>query len=165
MSRKKAILFIFGDGGHKEQAKRLLSVLKLKEEFPDLTLVSLSEKNQIIFGHFHKTYFAPELRPKFKSGFNPFIILTNTLKQFSAILNIIFKFKIVVSISTGPGISIIPTYTMKLFQIPNIYLETWSRFETKSLAGKFMYHVSSLFLVQNKELKTLYTKALYSGRL
>lgn len=165
MQRKKAILFIFGNGGHKEQARRLLNLLQLHNEFPDINIISLSEKNQIIDNYFDEAFFAPELRPKLKAHLNFLIIFMNSILQLFLTIKILTKYQLIVTISTGPGISIIPIYITKSFRVPNIFIESWSKFESKTLTGSFMYPISDLFFIQNKELKDVCPKAIYSGRL
>ena len=53
----------------------------------------------------------------------------------------------------------------KLFNSKIVFIESWSRFEKASFAGKFIYPIANLFLIQNKELSSVYPKSKYSGRL
>ena len=54
---------------------------------------------------------------------------------------------------------------VKLFNSKIVFIESWSRFEKASFAGKFIYPIANLFLIQNKELSSVYPKSKYSGRL
>jgi hypothetical protein len=68
-------------------------------------------------------------------------------------------------ISTGPGVALLSGLLFKIFRKKIVYIETWSRFYSKSMTGKYMYLLAGRFYVQNIELLQLYPNAIYSGLL
>ncbi|HHE0545823.1 polysaccharide biosynthesis protein [Vibrio parahaemolyticus] len=159
-SNEKSILFCFGNGGHKAQAFRLASLIC--KELKDYNVISLSDlKLKPYWSSEH--FVSGELRKK-NSHFDIFINFgpINILKSIKEISKC---HKVKVVISTGPGISIVASILFKLAGARIIHIETWSRFNTKSLTGKLMYLVSDRFYVQNLEQKKLYRNSIYSGRL
>jgi len=91
----------------------------------------------------------------------PYAIFYNSFKMILLIL----KYQPKGIISTGPGSVLFPAIICKLFRIKIIYIETSSRFYTKSLTGKIMYFFADKFYVQNAELLDLYPNSVYSGLL
>lgn len=158
--KTKSVLFIYGVGGHKEQMKRLINILDLR----DYKKIALIEKGANI-DTFDKTYEIPPARDKYsqlKSLIDlPFFLLFSIFITFKILLTSNTK----VIISTGPGIVFIPSLIFRLLGKKIIFLETWSRFNTASTTGKIMYRISHIYYVQNKELLKIYPDAIYSGRL
>ena len=72
-----------------------------------------------------------------------------------------------VVVTTGGGEIAVPfSYVGKLFGAKIIFLETLTRINTKSAAGKYIYPISDLFLVQWESLLSQYgDKAKYWGRI
>ena len=108
----------------------------------------------------------PELRNK-HSRIESLIKLPIFIKNFLSIMTIINKtYNVKIIISTGPGIIIpISLYFKFKKNIQIVFLETWSRFETKSFTGRFMYKIADKFYIQNKSLKKLYPNSIYGGLL
>ena len=162
------IILSFGEGGHEEQAKRILESLKFKltrdcKSFP--MILSIYDKADLPKFAVDDVFHVNSLRDKHTNKLN---IISSTLSLFSFI-KLLNKYKheynIKGFISTGPGNCLIPALVCRLFKIKVIHIETWSRFYSKSFTGKFMYYLSDLFIVQNSELLPLYPKAVYGGRL
>lgn len=160
MYSNKAVLFSFGVGGHNAQANRLANILlNGLDDFDIVTISDLKKRPEWSDRH----YVSGELREK-KSHFQ---LLTNLgpLKIIKTIFQIKKENNIKCIISTGPGISILTSLVFKLWGVKIIHIETWSRFSTKSLTGKFMYYLSDKFYIQNKSLQDIYPKAIYAGML
>ncbi|MDD2698435.1 MAG: hypothetical protein PHF17_06500 [Arcobacteraceae bacterium] len=68
------------------------------------------------------------------------------------------KYDVKAVVSTGPGIV---SLFFKIFGKKIVFVETWSRFETKSMTGK----IADKFYIQNKSLQKHYPKAIYGGLL
>lgn len=159
------ILLIYGSGGHNEQMKRFYeNIIKLgkNKKIQYISLCDDNVKNIIT----DKYYLVSSVTDKFS-----YIKLLLKLP-----LKIIFMFKILNKIknenslsfiiSTGPGLAIVSSLYFKVFtKVKIIHIETWSRFYSKSLTGRFMYFISDEFFVQNKELLKIYPNAKYKGRL
>lgn len=160
MYSNKAILFSFGIGGHNAQANRLAKILL--DDLYDFDIVTISDlKTKPEWSERH--YICSELRGKY-SHFQLFtnngpINIIKTLRRIKKENNIKFI------ISTGPGISVVASVFLKLYGVKIIHIESWSRFSTKSLTGRFMYYLADKFYVQNKTLQKIYPKAIYSGVL
>jgi hypothetical protein len=160
MAQKKIILAVYGEGGHEAQLARLM--LKLSPLIKcDIITMTDSKKNHCWS---KDKVFLPELRDKEK---HDIIGMIRRVKSILGVLSNMKKKYYVSSIcSTGPGIAILASLYFKIFSSTQIiYIETWSRFSSKSLTGRFMYFFADVFYIQNKELQPLYPKAIYSGRL
>lgn len=161
MTKGKLVIFIAGEGGHYSQYKRLSAKLLERIIESDKLLVTdcvtvKSNKDDM------KCLCVGYLRPK--SGFSFLVAYQHIMKIYEFYL-FCMQYENITVISTGPGISLLPSFIVKLMGGKVIHLETWSRFYSKSFTGRFMYYLSDLFLVQNKTLLELYPKAKYSGRL
>jgi UDP-N-acetylglucosamine:LPS N-acetylglucosamine transferase len=163
MSKKqKAVLLICGMGGHTTQMQRLAKFLPdLSESVGQYVLIS-DTKNLIEPADIHITL--GEIRDKDTNSpiwvvaYRVFVGLIKTLKVFS-------YFDVRLVISTGPGHAIAPSLIARIFRKRVLHLETWSRFETYSLAGRVMYYLATEFWVQHKSLQKLYPKSKYVGML
>lgn len=164
---KKEILLVYGSGGHNEQMKRLHKSLKAlsQNQNQNLTFISLCD-DDVKYIVTEKKYIVQSVTNKF-SYFMLLLKLPLKLINILKVLNIIKKENNITSvISTGPGLSIIASLYFKIFmKVKIIHIETWSRFYSKSLTGRFMYYIADDFFVQNKELLNTYPKASYKGRL
>lgn len=153
------ILVVFGEGGHSSQMHRLVSHLT----FNNFKVISLVDKIGISKSFANHENVTRPLRGK--HGSNIFSMLINFCVNFYIVVKILFKNNISCLISTGPGICIIPSVFCRILGKNVIFIETWSRFKTKSFTGRFMYLIATHFYVQNKELLVLYPNAIYCGRL
>lgn len=155
----KKILLVFGSGGHSAQANFLIQKLSSKNQ-----LILALEKDDLISQYKYtgiKKYVLSKVRGK-----NEFFALS----IFNLILNFIESVILYVKtrpdyvISTGPGVAIAISYISKFFRKKIIFIESWSRVNTKSYAGKLIYPISDLFFVQWPELRNKYPKSVYAGR-
>lgn len=163
MKEKKSIV-LYGSGGHEAQMKRLLKLL-CNEDLALDQFVAIVEDDANAIAGVLETSFVPALRDKFtpyKSISNSFHSVFQCICAFRQMCK---KYDVRVLISTGPGVAIFPMLLGKILGKEIIYIETWSRFYHKSLAGKVMYRLANKFYVQNKELLILYPNAIYSGKL
>jgi UDP-N-acetylglucosamine:LPS N-acetylglucosamine transferase len=150
------IVYIAGQGGHLAQFERFKKLAVHGKN--DILLTDIKRKDFVGLDVIE----CGELRPK--TGFN----LAGAIKYAFNLLFIIYP-KIIrqgdVVISFGPGIAILPAFLFKITNKKVIHIETWSRFETKSLTGRFMYKLADKFYIQNEGLLNIYPKSIYSGRL
>ena len=96
---------------------------------------------------------------------NPKRNFFDTIISFFQSLFIFLKEKPNLIISTGAGVTIPICYLAKLFMRKVIYIESFSRVNHSSLAGRLGYLVSDLFIVQWKPLLKFYKKAKYGGSI
>jgi len=161
--RPDAILLIYGEGGHKTQMTRLLSKMVATGRCSGVQWVGLCENNQEIDSL--TNYSLPPARDKHSR--KPAILKMpgNLWLYLKYLRKIHLAWKVRGVISTGPGIAILPSLFFKLSGAKIVHIETWSRFETKSLTGRVMYRIADRFYVQNREQKRHYPHAIFGGLL
>jgi beta-1,4-N-acetylglucosaminyltransferase len=160
---EKSVLLVYGSGGHREQMVRLHRLLKPEFETRNYRIVGLCEDGHSIDEF--DNYTVPVIRNKYsrlKSMLAaPFRLMFNLI----IVVKILVQEEIVAIVSTGPGLAVIPAVVFKLAGARIVYVETWSRFETKSVSGILMYKLSDRFFYQNKSLGKFYPSGRYSGLL
>ena len=77
----------------------------------------------------------------------------------------LMKYSVAGSVTTGPGLGIVPSLIFRLFGKRVVAFETWSKFYEPSIAGRILYRFAGLFFIQNESLKEKYPKALFRGRV
>jgi UDP-N-acetylglucosamine:LPS N-acetylglucosamine transferase len=161
VKNKKNVLYILGSGGHTKQM--ILLSKDLKKSINYFYLIQDDDKlskNKIIYSG--KQIVVSRAR-KFNEPI--FLSIFRIIKLFFKSLKIIKKYKIDLIISCGPGIAIPFCYAGKLLNKKVIFIESWSRVTTKSIAGKLISPISDIFFVQWKDNLKSYPKAIYAGRL
>lgn len=154
------ILIIAGEGGHLEQAERLRTLVFAGQNDIEIHFLSDAKKAKSVWTN---VTVVPPARCKHTLAL--FTMISSGLMSVIAALRLLLIINCRVCISLGPGISIIPSALFRLFGRRIIHIETWSRFESKSMTGVFMEKIATDFLIQNEELKVIYPKATFSGRL
>ncbi len=151
----KKVLFIASTGGH------LSELLQLKSCFNNYDYYLITEKtnstksltNQysnvdyLVFGT--KDHIVSYI---FKFGWN-------SLKS----LYLYFKIRPQYIITTGTHTAVPICYIGKIFGSKIIFIETFANSESKTLAGKMLYPISNLFIVQWESMLKLYPKSIYGG--
>lgn len=149
----KKVLFISSTGGH------LSELMKLEPMFKKYDYTIITEKDST----------TRYLKDKFKGRvyFVPYStrskMLSYIFKYSYIILKSIYlfiKIKPDVVVSTGTHTAVPICYLGKLFEKKIIYVETYANINRKTLSGKMVYPISDLFIVQWKEMKELYPKAI-----
>ncbi len=156
---KKKILAVLGSGGHTAQMLKLLNLFGDKYVYEYLINDDDLVTRKKISG---KIYTLPNPRV---FNENIFLKIIKTIYGFFKSINILIKSKPYAILSAGPGLTISLFYAAKLLGKKLIFLESWCRVNTKSVSGRFCYPISDLFFIQWKDLKKLYPKAIYAGRL
>lgn len=161
--RRRTVLVIYGEGGHRAQMDRLYCRIKPGLERRNLLTVGICENNDALDGF--KSFSQRHVRDK-HSRFRSFITFPTSFgRSIFLVTQIVSRYQIVGVISTGPGIAVIPSILLGLMGARIVFLESWSRFETRSLTGRVMYRVAHRFYIQNRNLKKLYPNAVYGGLL
>ncbi|MGB1261967.1 MAG: PssD/Cps14F family polysaccharide biosynthesis glycosyltransferase [Cognaticolwellia sp.] len=158
--KKKVILVIFGEGGHQKEMELLLSSLTKNADHKFISIGPTSLKSTI-FQHYH----CKDVRDKKSRIKSVYYMLAGLFSLIFTTFSIMKKYNIQGAISTGPGIAIVPFVLLRVVGIKTVFIESFCRFNTRSMAGKILYRVSHRFLVQNKQLLKLYPNAEYCGRL
>lgn len=151
------IFYIYGEGGHKAQMDRFKSLITTEQT----EVINIVDTKNMVLGSNY--YYVPPLRKKFNN--KKIYVLYSSFYNFCYAFYLIYKFKPKALISTGPALCIPFFLISKLIGSKTIFIETWSRFYSKSFTAKLAYPLVDRFYYQNIELATLYPKGHYAGRL
>lgn len=160
MGKREIILICYGEGGHSTAMNRLWSHI----EFPPHHAIQMLEQHAIALTGI-QSYAVPRIMPKYNNPIGWFFTPINIAKNLSKTLSIYKRYKVKTTISTGPGIAIIPSLFARIAGRRVIYLESWCRFESLSLTARLLLHLDIQIYVQNYELLRLHPKLRYCGRL
>lgn len=157
------LVFIAGEGGHMEQARRVLRSLS-----PDVRAAShcllITDVDSVDGSEFDERWTVHTFAPKHRAvGIRD--LLVYGLSSMRALWRLLRHHDVRAAIVTGPGFAIVPALGAKLLGAHLIVFESWSRFENRSKCGKVLYRHADQFLVQNKDLLKLYPKATWVGLL
>lgn len=153
---KNKVLFISSTGGH------LTELLQLKSIFNDYDYHIVTEKTRTNDG----------LKKEYKDRVS--FLVYGTKKNlftylFKFLFNCIKSFVLFIQlkpdlvITTGTHTAVPMCYIAKLFGKKVIYIETFANRTTKTLAGRILYPIADVFVVQWKDMLKLYPKAKYWG--
>lgn len=150
-TRRLKVCLICSVGGHFKQMLKLQKAWEGTDHFYVLfykpVLDSFLKENKVYL------VWSPER--------NPLLFLVNILQS----LIIFLKTRPDVVISTGAGVAIAMCYIAKMFRKKVIYVEDWCIVENPSFTGRAVYPISDLFIVQRKDLRKFYPKAVFGGEL
>lgn len=149
-------IFVASSGGH------LTQLLQLENIFEKYQGVVITEKNKV----------TTDLKNKYNIKFLIYITRSKLftfclLFGYNCIKSLYYllKYKPKYIVTTGAGTSIPICYFGKLLGKKIVYIESFARVSSKSLAGKLIYPISDLFIVQWKEMLKYYPKAKYFGMI
>lgn len=151
---KKKVLFVCGVGGH------LTQMLQLKEIFNDYNYVLITEKNEVTLN----------MKSKYNIRYYKYCNKSNFIKYF--FINVINAFHSVftffkewpdVIVSTGPNTAVALCYLGFIFRKKVIFIESFAKRKGKTLAGKLVYPIATVFIVQWESMLKYYPKAKYFG--
>ncbi len=151
----KKVLFISSSGGH------LSELLQLRETMDKHDSYIITEKVKSTLGlvkEFKNKVFYLPFSTRFQLSYI-YIFPYNILRSFY----LFFKIRPDYVVSTGSHTAVAMCYIAKLFRKKVIYIETFANINTKSLAGKIVYPISDVFIVQWESMLKLYPKAIYGG--
>ncbi len=154
MKKKKKVMFISSVGGH------LTQMLELKKIFNDYDYVLVTEKNDV----------TKEMKDKYNMAYLMygsrhyifkyiFVVIVNIFKS----LYLFFKYNPKVIVTTGTHTAVFMCYLGWLFRRRVVFIESFAKRTSKTLAGKLVYPVASVFVVQWESMLKLYPKARYFG--
>ena len=145
---KVNVLFISSTGGH------LNELLQLSPMFKNYNYYIISLKDKYPNRVFYLVYGSRKhmLSYPFKFGFNCFKSLYYYFKLHPKFI-----------VTTGTHTAVPMCYIARLFGSKVIFIETFANRNTKTLAGKLVYPIANLFIVQWEEMLKLYPKAVYGG--
>lgn len=161
--RTRAVLLIYGEGGHRAQMARLHSRVSPYLAAGNFESVGLCDSNDTIIGF--TNYSQSRLRDKHSHIRTLLSLPRSLLGSVKVLLQILTRYRIAGVISTGPGIAILPSLILKIIGVKIVFIETWCRFETTSWTGRIMYRIADRFYIQNPSLQEHYPRAIYGGLL
>lgn len=161
--RPRAILLIYGEGGHRAEMKSLYRHLKPGLARRRLEVVGICENGDALDGF--PSLSQGGVRDKHSRMKSLVTLPLSLLRSAALVVRLVTCYRIVGVISTGPGIAVVPSAVLKLLGARIVFLESWSRFETTSITGKVMYRLADRFYIQNRSLEKHYPKAHYGGLL
>lgn len=152
----KKVLYISSTGGHLTE---LLELKPLFEKFEYEIITEKTKSNISLKDMYpgHVNYLAYGTKEHMLSYI--FVFPWNCLKS----LYFYFKLRPDVVVTTGSHTAVPMCYVAHLFRKKVIYIETFANMSSKTLAGRFVYPIADLFIVQWKSMLKLYPKAIYGG--
>ncbi len=153
---KKKVLFISSTGGH---FKELMQLESLFSKYDSYIITEKISSNDFL----KKKY-------KNKCGFliygtkdhkltYPFKLLANCFISLYYFL----KFRPKYIVTTGAHTAGPMCCLGFIFRSKIIYIETMANITKKTITGRLVYHMASLFIVQWESMLKLYPKAVYAG--
>lgn len=154
--KDKKILYISSTGGHLSE---LLQLKKLFEKYNYYIVTEKTKSSEFLQNEYKGkvSYLAYETK---KNPFKYFFVfLFNIIKS----LIIFLKQKPDIIVTTGTHTAVPMCYIAKIFRKKVIFIETFANRNTKTVAGKLVYPIADIFVVQWEEMLKLYPKAQYWG--
>ncbi|HEX6923048.1 MAG TPA: PssD/Cps14F family polysaccharide biosynthesis glycosyltransferase [Bacillales bacterium] len=154
--KDKKILLISSIGGH------LTQLLQLEPLFKDYDYRIVTEKS-VVTEDLAKKYPMSFLvygarnypvRYLFKFSYNIFKSFFLFLRERPDIV-----------ITTGVHTAVPMCYIAKLFRKKVVFIESFAKSQSPTLAGRLVYPISDLFIVQWETMKKYYPKAVYGGSI
>ncbi|EAR02767.1 PssD/Cps14F family polysaccharide biosynthesis glycosyltransferase [Maribacter sp. HTCC2170] len=157
MSGTKRVLLISSVGGHLEQLLGLKGVI---DEFETYIVTEKNKSTVNLENKYSSIFFIPYLSRK-----NLLSFIINFIKGIFISFRYYSKIRPDVIVTTGSGAVLPMCLIGKLFGSKVVFIETFSRIESKTKTGKVAYFFADLFIVQWEELLEIYPKAVYIGHI
>ena len=151
--KEKKVLFISSTGGHLSE---LMQLKKIFSKFPYYIVTEKTKSNEYLAEDYKGKVAYLKYGTK-KNLFTYFFF--NIIKSFIIFL----KQKPDVVVTTGTHTAVPMCYIAKAFRKKVIYIETFANRNSKTVAGRFVYPIADVFVVQWEEMKKIYPKAEYWG--
>lgn len=155
MSQKK-VLFVASMGGHMSE---LLCLKPLYDDYDSYLVTEKTETTLPLKDTFKDRIFYLSYGTKAFLFKYLFIFAWNCIKSFY----LFWKIKPKVIITTGAHTAVPLCFIGKLFRRKVIFIETFANSSKKTLAGKLVYPIADLFVVQWESMLEFYPKAVYWG--
>ena len=155
MSQTRAkICLAASSGGHLEQALMLKDLLKKYNGFLVTEKTSYHTPSGV-----DKVYYLKQVNRR--EILAPAYIIKNAFTS----LKILFKEKPDVIITTGV-LAVIPLCLLgKLMGKKLIYIESFAKISSGTLSGRLCYHFADDFIIQWRELESVYPNSIYAGSI
>jgi beta-1,4-N-acetylglucosaminyltransferase len=160
---KKKLLIVLGGGGHTAQMQQLVELLDDNYNYDYVVtkndVLGIKKADALQGSTVHIIDKGREI------GQN---IIVGAIKQILTIpmaIKIIKNSKADAIVTCGPGIGLAFVIAAKLLHKKSIWIESRSRVFNKSTSGKLAYPLADLFMVQWPEMKSIYPRSKFAGRL
>ena len=154
MKKQPYICLVASSGGHIDELSQLSDVYS---NFDVFYMVPKTKWTEQLTG---KRYFISDMNRK-----NKITKLSSMIFMLAQQFRILLKEKPDVVITTGAAVAIPAAFFCKIAKKKLIYIESICRVKTRSKTGNFMYGRADLFVVQWKELLSVYPNAVYGGNI
>ncbi|WP_022793508.1 PssD/Cps14F family polysaccharide biosynthesis glycosyltransferase [Marinococcus halotolerans] len=152
----KKVIFISSVGGH------LTQLLQLEPLFSEYDYHVITEKTDITV----------DMKEKYPMSFlvygarnYPFRYLFKFSYNIVKSLFLFLKLRPDVVVTTGVHTAVPMCYIAKLFRKKVIYIESFAKSHSPNLAGRLVYPIADLFIVQWESMKKFYPKAVNGGSI
>lgn len=152
----KKVVFISSVGGH------LTQLLQLEPLFSEYDYHVITEKTDITV----------DMKEKYPMSFlvygarnYPFRYLFKFSYNVIKTLFLFLKLRPDVVVTTGVHTAVPMCYIAKLFRKKVIYIESFAKSHSPNLAGRLVYPIADLFIVQWESMKKFYPKAVNGGSI
>ena len=154
--KKKRVMFICSVGGH------LTQMLQMKNIFDDYNYVLVTEKTDVTknLKEKHNTEYLVYGSRKYLLKYL-FIFTFNILKS----IYLFIKYRPTTIVTTGTHTAVPMCYIGWIMRRKIIFIESFSKRKTPTMAGKMVYPIATTFIVQWKSMLKVYPKAKYWGGL
>jgi beta-1,4-N-acetylglucosaminyltransferase len=165
--RPKSILVILGSGGHTSEILKVLEDWEgeINAVCAENDLISARQFNDRFSGRVHFVYRSRRV------GQSYFSSIFTTIYSFFPAFAVIWKESPSLIVTNGPGTALPLCYVgffmrfLTLQKIRLVYVESFCRTSTLSLAGRLIYPISDEFFVQWPKLHEKHPKTKYVGLL
>lgn len=149
---RRRVLFVSSAGGHLSQLIQLRPWWEQHErrwvtfDLPDAR--SKLEGEELVPAHYPTTRNIP-----------------NMLRNWTLARSVIRDWRPDVVISNGAGVAVPFFFHAKLSRVPSVYLEVYDRIDSRTMTGRLVLPMSTMFLVQWPEQQALYPGSQLVGPL
>jgi len=158
MSSQCDIMFVSSAGGH------LTQMLRLQKEYDGDRCVVVTEGTPATEG-LKQELLSEVLFLPHGGREKPWAFAVKFLWNMILSLFRVLRYRPKVVISTGAHTAVPTCYFAKIFGGKIIYVESFARIRSPSLTGRMLYPIADRFYVQWPELRRVYKRARYEGKL
>lgn len=152
----KKVIFISSTGGHLTE---LMQLAPMFDRYDSTLITENTQANQSLRKQYGKRYTTLVYGTKQHLLSYLFIFAFNCFKS----LYLFIKIRPDFIITTGTHTAVPMCKIAHLFKKKVIYIETFANSKTATQAGKMIYPIADLFIVQWASMLEIYPKAVYGG--
>lgn len=153
--KKKKVIFISSTGGHLNE---LLQLKPLIMKYDSYIITEKTKSNKNLKDKYDNvSYLVYGTKKNLFTYF--FIFIFNIIKS----LILFIKIRPDVIVTTGTHTAVPMCYIGWLFRRKVIFIETFANSRSKTVAGRLVYPIADVFVVQWESMLELYPKAVYGG--